>query len=93
MVIIPYNISASVNENIKQTKLFIWSTMPNKLFAILALLYKSEPYLNNIEMSKQNQSSSRNTWCFIRRKIESPNFGRLLWIKNPKYFGHALTNI
>ena len=47
MDITPYNISASVNENIKQTRLFTWSTMPNKLVAILALLYKSEPYLND----------------------------------------------
>ena len=37
---------------IKQTSLFIWSTVPNKLVAIPALLYKSVTYVYKIEMSK-----------------------------------------
>ena len=42
------------------------------------------------EMSKYNQSSSKNILYFIKRKLKSPNFRRLFYTKNLEYFGHVL---
>ena len=38
------------------------------------------------EMSKYNQSSSKNILYFIKRKLKSPNFRRLFCTKKPRIF-------